>query len=101
MMRRLGVDRLGKVALAGAFGNYIDKKSALTIGLFPDCSLENIYSVGNAAGDGARIALLNIDKRREANEIARKVEYIELTAEPDFATQFTQAMHFPHVKDTL
>ena len=95
MMRRLGVDRLDKVILAGAFGNYIDKESALTIGLFPNCPLENIHSAGNAAGDGARIALLNIDKRREADEIARKVEYLELTVEPDFATQFTQAMYFP------
>jgi len=99
MMRRLGLDRLDKVILAGAFGSYIDKKSALTIGLFPDCSLDNIYSVGNAAGDGARIALLNIDKRNEADEIARKVEYIELTIEPDFEAQFAQAMHFPHMKD--
>ncbi len=63
--------------------------------------LENVYSVGNAAGDGARIALLNTDKRKEANEIARKVEYIELTLEPDFGKQFAQAMHFPHMKDTF
>jgi len=101
MMRRLGVGRLDKVILAGAFGSYIDKKSALTIGLFPDCPLENIYSVGNAAGDGARIALLNIDKREEADEIARKVEYIELTIEPDFEAQFAQAMYFPHMEDTF
>jgi len=101
MMRRLGVDRLDKVILAGAFGSYINKKSALTIGLFPDCPLENIYSVGNAAGDGARIALLNIDKRNEADEIARKVEYIELTIEPDFEAQFAQAMYFPHMEDAF
>jgi len=101
MMRRLEVDRLDKVILAGAFGSYINKKSALTIGLFPDCPLENIYSVGNAAGDGARIALLNIDKRKEADKIARKVEYIELTVEPEFEAQFAQAMYFPHMKDTF
>jgi len=101
MMRRLGVDRLDKVILAGAFGSYINKKSALTIGLFPDCPLENIYSVGNAAGDGARIALLNVDKRKEADEIARKVEYIELTIEPDFEAQFAQAMYFPHMQDAF
>ncbi len=101
LMRRLAVDRLDKIILAGAFGSYIDKESAATIGLFPDCALENIYAVGNAAGDGARIALLNVDKRREGNEIARQVEYIELTVESDFERQFAQAMYFPHMKDTF
>jgi len=101
LMRRLAVDRLDKVVLAGAFGSYIDRESAATIGLFPDCALENIYAVGNAAGDGARIALLNVDKRREGNEIARQVEYIELTVESDFERQFAQAMYFPHMKDTF
>lgn len=99
MMRRLGVERLDKVVLAGAFGSYIDKESATTIGLFPDCALENVYAVGNAAGDGARIALLNIEKRKEADEIARQVEYIELTVEPEFEKQFVQAMYLPHMKD--
>jgi len=61
--------------------------------------LENVYAVGNAAGDGARIALLNIEKRKEADEIARQVEYLELTVEPDFEKQFIQAMYFPHMKD--
>ena len=101
LMRRLAVDRLDKIILAGAFGSYIDKESAATLGLFPDCALENVYAVGNAAGDGARIALLNVDKRREANEIARQVEYIELTVESDFERQFAQAMYFPHMKDTF
>jgi uncharacterized 2Fe-2S/4Fe-4S cluster protein (DUF4445 family) len=101
MMRRLGVENLDRVILAGAFGSYIDKESAATIGLFPDCALENVYAVGNAAGDGARIALLNVDKRREANELARLVEYLELTVEPNFDKIFSQAMWFPHMKDTF
>jgi len=101
MMRHLGVDKLDKVILAGAFGSYIDKESAACLGLFPDCPLENIYAVGNAAGDGARIALLNIDKRTEADEMARQVEYIELTVEPDFDKVFGQAMWLPHMKDTF
>ena len=101
MMSHLGIENLDKVILAGAFGSYIDKESAATIGLFPDCALENVYAVGNAAGDGARIALLNVDKRREADEIARKVEYIELTVEPNFDRIFSQAMWFPHMKDTF
>jgi len=101
MMRRLGVERLDKVILAGAFGSYIDKISAAMLGLFPDCELENIYAVGNAAGDGARIALLNVDRRREADEVARQVEYVELTVEPDFDKIFGQSMWIPHMKDAF
>jgi len=101
MMRRLGIDKVDKVVLAGAFGSYIDKESAACLGLFPDCNLENIFAVGNAAGDGARIALLNADKRREADEMARKVEYVELTVEPDFDKIFSQAMWLPHMKDAF
>ncbi len=99
MMRRRGVDKIDKVVLAGAFGSYIDKIKSMAMGLFPDCDFKNVYAVGNAAGDGARIALLNVDKRDEANEIARNIEYVELTVEPDFEKQFAAAMHFPHMKD--
>ncbi|TKJ28669.1 MAG: ferredoxin [Chloroflexi bacterium B3_Chlor] len=99
MMRRLGTDKLDKVILAGAFGSYIDKESAMIMGLFPDCDLENIYAVGNAAGDGARMALLNREKRVEANQIAREVEYVELTVEEGFERDFAEAMYFPHMKD--
>lgn len=99
MMRKLGLEKPDRVILTGAFGSYIDKVQAMTIGLFPDCELDNVYAVGNAAGDGARITLLNVDKRAEANRIARQVEYIELTVEPDFEKEFVQAMHFPHMRD--
>jgi uncharacterized 2Fe-2S/4Fe-4S cluster protein (DUF4445 family) len=99
MMRTLGVEKLDKVILAGAFGSYIDKESAALLGLFPDCAPEKVYAVGNAAGDGARIALLNKDKRKEADKIARQVEYIELTLAPDFDKVFAQAMWLPHMKD--
>ncbi len=101
MMRRLGVDKLDKVILAGAFGSYIDKESAACLGLFPDCCLRNIYAVGNAAGDGARIALLNVDKRKEADKIARQVEYVELTVEPDFEKVLARSMWIPHMKDSF
>lgn len=101
MMRHLGVEKLDKIILAGAFGSYIDKESAAIIGLFPDCAQENVSAVGNAAGDGARIALLNVDKRTEAEGVARHVEYVELALEPDFARLFSQAMWFPHMKDSF
>jgi len=99
MMRRMGIDKVDKVKIAGAFGTHVDREKALIMGLFPDCDVEKIISVGNAAGDGARAALLNREKRVEANWVARNVEYIELTVEKDFEKQFMQAMHIPHMKD--
>jgi uncharacterized 2Fe-2S/4Fe-4S cluster protein (DUF4445 family) len=99
MMRRLGIEKVDKVVLAGAFGSYIDKEKAMILGMFPDCDLKKVYAVGNAAGDGARIALLNRDKRVEADKIARKVEYMELTIEEDFQKEFMEAMQIPHMKD--
>lgn len=99
MMKRLGIEKLDKVVLAGAFGSYIEKEKAMILGMFPDCDLRNVYAVGNAAGDGARIALLNRDKRKEAEEVARKIEYVELTIEKDFQKEFIKALEFPHMKD--
>ena len=69
------------------------------MGLFPDCEIEKIISIGNAARDGARAALLNREKREETNWVSRNVEYIELTAEKDFQQQFMEAMQLPHMKD--
>jgi uncharacterized 2Fe-2S/4Fe-4S cluster protein (DUF4445 family) len=101
MMRRLGIDRIDRVVIAGAFGTYIDKEEALIIGMLPDISPEKIMSVGNAAGDGARIALLNRKKREEANRIARQVEYMELTIEEGFQEEFVAALHIPHAHDSF
>ncbi|MBZ0158285.1 MAG: ASKHA domain-containing protein [Alphaproteobacteria bacterium] len=99
MMRKLGVKSFDRLAIAGAFGSHIDKVAAMLIGMYPDCPLDKVEYVGNAAGDGARIALLNIDKRKEANEVARRVEYVELALEEDFNDRFGEAMQFPHMVD--
>jgi len=99
LMKTLGADKLDKVILAGAFGSYIDKQSAALLGLFPDVAPDKVYSVGNAAGDGARMALLDVDKRKEADHHARRVDYIELTLEPEFERTFVQAMWIPNMKD--
>lgn len=99
MMNVLGVKRLDRVILAGAFGSYIDTQEAMLLGMFPDCDLKKVVAAGNAAGDGARIALLNREKRAEANRIAREVEYLELTVYPDFTREFAEAMYLPHMKD--
>ena len=99
MMKRLGIATLDRVILAGAFGSHIDREASMTFGMFPDCSLDKVYAVGNAAGDGSRMALLNRDKRREANERARWVEFVEIATDPLFEREFMQAMHIPHMKD--
>lgn len=99
MMRKLGIKEFDRLAVAGAFGSHIDKVAAMLIGMFPDCDLKKVEYIGNAAGDGARIALLNVDKRKEANEIARKVTYVELALEEDFNDRFGEAMQFPHMFD--
>jgi uncharacterized 2Fe-2S/4Fe-4S cluster protein (DUF4445 family) len=99
MMKKMGIEQLDRVVLAGAFGSYIDKEAALTLGMFPDCDLDKVYAVGNAAGDGSRMALLNRGKRLEADEKARWVEFVEIAVEPEFEREFMQAMHIPHMKD--
>ncbi|WP_456474603.1 ASKHA domain-containing protein, partial [Candidatus Pyrohabitans sp.] len=99
LMKHYGISSVDKVVLAGAFGSYIDKEASMVIGMFPDCNLDRVVAVGNAAGDGARVALLNRRKREEANLVARRIKYIELTVDKDFQTEFMQAMYFPHMKD--
>lgn len=99
LMKRAGIERVDRILLAGAFGSYIDPKFAMVLGLIPDCDLENVHAVGNAAGDGARIALLNRHRRREADELSRWVRYIETAVDPDFQEAFVQAMHLPHSTD--
>jgi uncharacterized 2Fe-2S/4Fe-4S cluster protein (DUF4445 family) len=99
LMARLGVEHLDRVILAGAFGSYISKEHALLMGLFPDCDLSAVYAVGNAAGDGARIALLSRAKRQEAREAARWVDYVETAVEMEFQNEFVAALNFPHTSD--
>jgi uncharacterized 2Fe-2S/4Fe-4S cluster protein (DUF4445 family) len=99
MMRKMGLDKVDTIKIAGAFGTHVDKTKALIMGLFPDCDLDRVFAVGNAAGDGARAALLNREKRAEANWVSRNVEYMELTVEDDFQQQFMEALQVPHMKD--
>ena len=99
LLKHAGLERPDKLILAGGFGSYIDKTRAMVIGLIPDLPLEDVYAVGNAAGDGARIALLNVEKRREAGEVARMVHRYELPTDPEFQNQFMLAMSLPHMID--
>lgn len=101
LMNHAKFTSVDKIILAGGFGSYIDPKYAMLLGLIPDCDLDKVYAVGNAAGDGARIALLNRDKRVEAQKTAEWVKYIETAVDPDFQREFVDAIHLPHKTDAF
>jgi uncharacterized 2Fe-2S/4Fe-4S cluster protein (DUF4445 family) len=101
LMQRAGVERVEGVRLAGAFGSLIDPHHALALGLIPDCDPAHIHAVGNAAGDGARIALLNRAARLEAQQIAERVTYVETAVDPAFQEEFAHAIHIPHAVDAF
>ena len=90
-----------RVTLAGAFGSHIDPSHAMTLGLIPDCDLAKVASAGNAAGTGARIALLNLAARAEIESVVRRIEKIETAIEPAFQRHFVAAMAFPNKEDTF
>jgi uncharacterized 2Fe-2S/4Fe-4S cluster protein (DUF4445 family) len=94
LMNKLGMSDLDvdRVLLAGAFGNYIRPSSAIRIGLLPNVPLERIESVGNAAATGAEILLISEECRERAARLARRIQYIEIAHEKDFADLFADAM---------
>ncbi len=96
LMDRLGVEHVDRVTLAGAFGSHIDPFHAMVLGMIPDCPLERVSSAGNAAGTGARIALLNRAAREETAALVRRIEKVETAVEPRFQEHFVQAMAIPH-----
>jgi len=81
-----------KSIIAGAFGTYLDVRSAITIGMLPEIPLEKVFQIGNAAGIGAKLALISSEKRKEAELLARKVEYIELAGTPEFGRVFAKSI---------
>jgi len=99
LMDTAGVDRVDRIRLAGAFGAHIDPIHAMVLGLVPDCDPAHVTSAGNAAGTGARIALLNRAARAEIEEVVRRVEKIETAVEPRFQEHFVGAMGIPHATD--
>jgi uncharacterized 2Fe-2S/4Fe-4S cluster protein (DUF4445 family) len=97
LLQAAGLDMPDRIFLAGGFGANIDPLKALLIGMIPDCPVERIYAVGNAAGDGARLALLDREKRTEAVQLAARMVRIELPVQPGFQDQFFLALNFPHM----
>jgi uncharacterized 2Fe-2S/4Fe-4S cluster protein (DUF4445 family) len=96
LMDHLGVERVDRVVLAGAFGSHIDPLYAMVLGLIPDCPPGKVQAAGNAAGTGARIALLNKAARAEIEQLVGRIEKIETAIEPRFQEHFVAAMGIPH-----
>ncbi|MHC4500285.1 MAG: ASKHA domain-containing protein [Planctomycetota bacterium] len=96
LLQRVGLEdtEIKRILLAGAFGNYIRRESALRMGLLPDVPAERIHFVGNAACSGAEMILVSSNCRDMARELARKIEYIEIAHEREFESVFAEAMRF-------
>ncbi len=101
LMDRAGVTKVDRIRLAGAFGSHIDTRYAMVLGLIPDCELDKVESAGNAAGTGARIALLNAEARREIERVVRDIDKLETAVEAKFQDYFVDAMAIPHKQDSF
>ena len=99
LMQKKGIEKVDSISFAGAFGTFIDPKYAMVLGLIPDCDLQHVKAVGNAAGYGAKMALLNRDYRREIEDTVTRIEKIETALEPDFQSLFVNAMALPNKVD--
>jgi uncharacterized 2Fe-2S/4Fe-4S cluster protein (DUF4445 family) len=99
LMEKMGTETVDTIHFAGAFGSFIDPKYAMVLGLIPDCNLEKVIAVGNAAGSGARMALINRDYRREIEHTVSRIEKIETALEPRFQEHFVYAMALPNKVD--
>ena len=99
LMDEMGVDKVDRVVLAGAFGAHISTKHAMVLGMIPDAPLEKVTSAGNAAGTGARIALCNIASRAEIEKTVREITKVETAIEPKFQEHFVAANAIPHKTD--
>jgi len=97
ILREFGISAgdVGRVLLAGAFGNFVRARSAARIGLLPAELRDRVEFIGNAAGTGAKMVLAGRSCREAAERIARETEYVELAGRPDFQMEFAEAMMFP------
>jgi uncharacterized 2Fe-2S/4Fe-4S cluster protein (DUF4445 family) len=96
LMDHRGVKQVDRIILAGAFGTFINPYHAMVLGLIPDCDLDHVVAIGNAAGDGARLALLNKNLRHKAVQLARSATYVETPLETTFQDEFVAALNIPH-----
>lgn len=96
LMKRLEVTTVDEIRLAGAFGSFISPLHAIALGLIPDCDPARVIAVGNAAGHGACLALLDREARAEAMRLTKEIEYVSIAVEPSFQEEFVAAMGLPH-----
>jgi uncharacterized 2Fe-2S/4Fe-4S cluster protein (DUF4445 family) len=96
LMDELGIDRVDRVVLAGAFGAHISPRHAMVLGMIPDCPLDFVTSAGNAAGTGARMALASVAARRQIEAVVRAIHKVETAIEPRFQEHFVAANAIPH-----
>jgi uncharacterized 2Fe-2S/4Fe-4S cluster protein (DUF4445 family) len=96
LMDELGIDKVDRVVLAGAFGAHISPKHAMVLGMIPDVPLDKVISAGNAAGTGARIALCNSAARSEIEQTVQAIHKVETAIEPRFQEHFVAANAIPH-----
>src|SRR5438105_3560158 len=101
LMDELGVTpgEIEEVLLGGSFGSYLNPESARVIGLVPPVDVDRILSVGNTAGEGAKMTLLSFRERQVAFELPDQVEYVELSARADFNESFLAVLQFPELGD--
>lgn len=99
LMDEMGVDRVDRVVLAGAFGAHISPKHAMVLGMIPDAALDHVTSAGNAAGTGARIALCNKSSRAAIEHTVQRIHKVETAIEPRFQEHFVNANAIPHATD--
>ncbi|TNC72054.1 ASKHA domain-containing protein [Rubellimicrobium roseum] len=99
LMDEIGVDKVDRVTLAGAFGAHISPKHAMVLGMIPDVPLDHVRSAGNAAGTGARIALCSVAARREVEGLVSRITKVETAIEPRFQEHFVAANAIPHATD--
>ena len=98
MMQYQQVDKVDRIRFAGAFGSHIDVKYAMVLGMIPDCDLGQVSSANNAAGTGARIALLSKASRADIEQRVRSIEKIETAIDENFQQHFVEAMGIPHAR---
>jgi uncharacterized 2Fe-2S/4Fe-4S cluster protein (DUF4445 family) len=92
---------LANIYIAGGFGNYLDTKKSIMLGLLPDVPLEKFKFIGNGSLAGSYLSLISTDKIAEAEEIYDKMTYIELSVSNDFYNEFVSALFLPHTDLTL
>ncbi|MFX1345677.1 MAG: ASKHA domain-containing protein [Promethearchaeota archaeon] len=99
ILHNMGIKSLNikQIFLAGAFGNYISSENAKFIGMIPDIPDEKIFQIGNAAGIGAQYCLINKSLRHKAEQLLKKIQYIEIAVKEEFQKEYAEAMYFPHL----